>query len=1556
MPPSSSAVDRKGKGKAKDRELPSRVLLRRFFPLVLPLPTYLAVLLPDPRKSKTVLSNRIDFHDGPSRMPESQEVQCPWWLAEEATEPRLGFLQRRGVPEATLSDLRTTTWRALQDIVVCISSSEEVSRLQALLDADSGATGTASQSESSSDGESDGVFGKIFASESVPDKGQWKGWTAPDPDSPSQIEGESISELVRHAQQTIIKRNSGYRPVSKLSGQNVLTLGYRPADVRSDTIRVARMGGAPTTLANFYVNTNVTQLTTGVEWQLLLNSVGAKVFLHLLIATSLFQAVPDSTDCLVQMCGKPVHELSELSRATSKPSVAEDSATSTIEKRGKKRKRGRARSDSATEPVAVPSATALVSAQGRKSFPRSVSRQSFGRVSSAASFNGDFQSLPADFTFKSASKGNKGLLYPTCLRKASEITFVRPRLFYARPLRSKQGKVHIGLPFLHAIIRSAEPKILGKMTTLSPSQEARISNVSKARVTKPSHPFKVAAERQLGLRVRHILKYMFPRQYGLHNVFTSVVDRNLTTQAFPDYTMREAEIRLRGRCKTPKRVMTVRGLVKTMLRRIDNFDFKRTLDRCCPSRIPHRPLTQSERAELAADLSEVHPSNIASQVQRTMQASQMSTSEGSRPAHPPGTQAAAHSSQKVQTPTSSHAQAITSRAKITIEKQAKEKPRFYKYAVSTGQVSYFVYVVLKSIIPQGLLGSQHNINVLLRKASKFIKGRRYESLTMHEVMQGIRISEIDWLRPVNARAQQQRPTVAESQVRHDLFAELVYWIFDSILIPLLRTTFYITESAAFRNRTLYFRQDDWATASAPLLDTLKTSLFTPITHREALQIMSGRNLGYSHIRLLPKEAGVRPIVNLRRRSVKQTQTGDAKASNPSKADAYEKYALNRSINNILQSTFHILTYERSSQPDLMGSSVFGMTDIFRRLKDFQRELASLRKGPTPPQLYFVKVDVQAAFDTIEQGKLLTIVRRLLKGDDYLIQRFTEIMPTGGKIKKNYMKRACLDSEHGTFLELAQELANSLRHVIFVDGVVYAHEERRRVLTLLEQHIQGNLVKIGREFFKQKIGIPQGSSLSTLLCSVFYADMERSDPSLLPIGSVQRHKETNVAAGQKEGPTSSKSAVSLLMRYTDDFLFVSTSRRKAKAFFKTMLKGHPEYGCFISPGKTLANFDLSFPDGGFVPRVRERTVKRRRPGNGPKGSTHDGGTGNRPGSGSKVVRVGAQLPWCGVLLNTVNLSVSSDLTRYHDLHIADTLTVETGRKPGATLVTKLLQSIQSRSHLILLDTGLNGDNGAHINIYHTCLLAALKVLVYARLIGVDPLAQSEWMIDTLKRAATFQYTTIAARVKHTFRAPSSDAATASSSSSSRSKASFVQCSLKQNNVKWLALHAFRRVFSTRSAQWHAVIRGLDQEISGVRPGRGTARWKSTLFLGSTSANVSASTASSSSKIMVAASADAAAVHNNTNVRTQHGDAGAETDGPSLQKGHAQGGGVSFVHAGRGGRERGGGFTTDTTIMTRASTTTTRREQSHRAVRMLALSRVPDQAMAMGGADLLANVRY
>ena len=78
--------------------------------------------------------------------------------------------------------------------------------------------------------------------------------------------------------------------------------------------------------------------------------------------------------------------------------------------------------------------------------------------------------------------------------------------------------------------------------------------------------------------------------------------------------------------------------------------------------------------------------------------------------------------------------------------------------------------------------------------------------------------------------------------------------------------------------------------------SLKTSMFEEVKIEQARRILDARALGFSQIRLLPKQTGVRPITNLKRRALK-------KGSNK---------LLGASINHTLAPVYNILTYEKAS--------------------------------------------------------------------------------------------------------------------------------------------------------------------------------------------------------------------------------------------------------------------------------------------------------------------------------------------------------------------------------------------------------------------------------------------------------------------------------------------------------------------------------------------------------------------------------------------------------------------------------------------------------------------
>ncbi|SPO20458.1 uncharacterized protein UTRI_00858_B [Ustilago trichophora] len=1217
------------------------------------------------------------------------------------------------------------------------------------------------------------------------------------PQSQTGVHG-TLHEAVQEAQLQILANASARGPSATKGKQeasnNVLLKGYRRPDDRLESFRITSTGRPG--LINLYPNSMVTALVLEKEWRYLFGQVGAERFIWLLVHTSIFVPLlrhgADGT-CFVQLTGAALSERpSNKGSATAVEDAGENNRVSL------KRKH---------EVATLHGGPALEVGLARHATLGKRAR-TFDRVDSRISVRSTTSGPDLDNVRGRVTTGH------IVDRKPSEIVIVRSRMFYARCSRNKPGRVEVGLPTVHVLPRSASAKELDKVL---PSSTASSSTSYRSRT--PAKSLSIDGKQDLksheaifhDRRTRHLAKYVFPRQFGLHNVFTGARDFDTSTQPFRDYTVREVEIKALGAKRTPKALRPALPVLAKILSRHDKLNYRALLNRCCPSRVPKGRLTAQERQQIVEDLAEVEvlePSMCQDEsVKNTPKAK--------------GRTALEMSTQTNVLQPQSHADKTAAKATVRLAPPAQPKPRYTNYAVpTTGQVVHFITLAIKSLLPRDVFGSLHNQKLVLNTVGDFVRLRRYESFNLHQIAQSFRFTDVDWALPQRAVSRKRRLTRQEAEDRKKLVLELLYWLFDGLVIPLLRTTFYITETAAYRNKVLYFRQDDWHVLSRPVLGQLKETIFEPLTRAEALSMMSSRKLGYSHVRLLPKETGVRPIVNLRRRSTKQVHTDQqasqsdgnktkarTKANLASAKQKKESLILGQSINYILQSVFHILTYEKNrmltgtnqSEGDgdgwedeksvgggeanegILSSSVFGPNEIYTQLRMFKQRLQQDQTRPSgsaKKKLYFIKVDVRCAFDSIDQGKLLQIIEKILcksreqETEGYRIHRFAKVMPSanhdarasasivsaprGNATKREFVRLARPDSEHIDFFDLASSLAVALHDIVFVDSVSYRYESTSLVLKLLRQHITENLIKIGKEFYRQRVGIPQGSSLSTLLCSFFYADMESQNPFL-----------SSLRSGNAQGRTS------LLMRYTDDFLLITTSKRQAKKFYDVMRKGHPEYGCFISAEKTLTNFDLldaSTTAGPLIPRI-----------------------------------YGQDFPWCGLTISTKDLGVSTDLARYAGIDIRDTLTVEYCRRPGAALVEKMIQSVKSRCHILFTDTALNGDKRVYTNIYSSFLVAALKLTAYlGELKRFKVTFTAEYLFSAIHRLIRFTSRYIGSR------AASADAKLKAMGSKSkkavrtpkpgirgrrRRTASWrVSCTVQPRYVHWLGYSAFLVVLS------------------------------------------------------------------------------------------------------------------------------------------------------------------
>jgi telomerase reverse transcriptase len=422
------------------------------------------------------------------------------------------------------------------------------------------------------------------------------------------------------------------------------------------------------------------------------------------------------------------------------------------------------------------------------------------------------------------------------------------------------------------------------------------------------------------------------------------------------------------------------------------------------------------------------------------------------------------------------------------------------------------------------------------------------------------------------------------------------------------------------------------------------------------------------------------------------------------------------VNAGLQTVFDVLRCETLLDPSRMGANVANYGEVLARLGPFIRQFRRRQRGlglltndatvagksatgtaPTPtsnvtpvtptgptngqtqtsavtPNVVagpapcverpcIVACDVKGAFDSIPLVALEKIATELVAATEYDVRRVTRV--TGGVVggfrtktqrEATRVKSAYNEVDGGvssrvtTLRNEGDETAartgtralhktNPNRHVsssgVAIDQASPSRVHATRVLELLREHLRRNVVRSGGVYLLQKVGIPQGSVLSTLLCAVFYAHLERHHGLVPKVGA--GNDERNLAGGGENDTPKNKN---VLCRWTDDLLFCSTSQPEATAFLQLATDAFAAYGCLLNPAKTKLSFDPLAGGGGAFQNCAKTNTNAKK----------------QIGVKNKTV------PWCGLLLDCVNLEVTADFTRYAGDFVREAVT--TSGRAGA----------------------------------------------------------------------------------------------------------------------------------------------------------------------------------------------------------------------------------------------------------------------------------------------------
>ncbi|KAF5736435.1 telomerase reverse transcriptase-like [Tripterygium wilfordii] len=654
---------------------------------------------------------------------------------------------------------------------------------------------------------------------------------------------------------------------------------------------------------------------------------------------------------------------------------------------------------------------------------------------------------------------------------------------------------------------------------------------------------------------------------------------------------------------------------------------------------------------------------------------------------------------------------------------------------SKSQVVSFIWSVCRSIVPPALLGSPSNQRRLRRNVSKFIRLRRFEKFSLKQCMHKLKTSGFEFLSN-NTPSSLPNTQVLKHTSRqgchvsndgaHKMkqkFLEIwTSWFFSCLIVPLVQAHFYVTESQHGKQDIYYYQKPVWERLRQEAISCLKDHNFKCLGDTDVRKIICTRSFGFSKLRLCPKENGVRMLANLRapsRMAFKESLCGTWRKT-LMHCDSV-KFNYFKPVNFILRDAHAVLRGLRSKEPDKWGSSVFDYNEVYRRLCPF---LIGLKNGLTTlPELFIVVSDVSKAFDSIDQDKLLSILKEVIVKDQYFLQQSDQVVCSKKSLWVHNTIRLTDKSTSSDFGGSTSSVPFGSLHSVLVDLGCSRSVKKEELFFNLYEHVKHNVLLLDRKFYLQSIGIPQGGVCSSLLCSLYYGHLERNvifpflEKTFECPGDLSKRHNFDASFSQncpKDEVTSSKY---VLLRFIDDFLFVSTSKKQAVGFFSRLQRGFRDYNCYMNEGKFCFNFDVGHVS---VPL-------------------------------SNMVCMGENgisfLRWSGLLLNCSTLEVQADYTRYLKNKLSSTLTVTWHGKPGRHLKAKLRGYMRPKCHSIFFDSNVNSAAVVRLNVFQAFLLCAMKFHCYVADLSYICKLQPRYYFKMIEQSLRYMHSLIKKRIRH-----------------------------------------------------------------------------------------------------------------------------------------------------------------------------------------------------------------
>ncbi|CAL2237024.1 unnamed protein product [Prunus armeniaca] len=710
------------------------------------------------------------------------------------------------------------------------------------------------------------------------------------------------------------------------------------------------------------------------------------------------------------------------------------------------------------------------------------------------------------------------------------------------------------------------------------------------------------------------------------------------------------------------------------------------------------------------------------------------------------------------------------------------------------QVVSFVWAVCRSIIPPDLLGTPSNWRMLRRNISKFICLRRFEKFSLKQCMHKLKTSWFPFLsdKQYFCCMNNQAPKGVDGKssdmskgstklndaahiVKQKVLESWIYWFFSSIIVPLLQANFYVTESENGKQDLYYYQKSVWEKVKNKTVTCMKAQNYHYLDTATTRRIIRKRLFGFSKLRICPKEYGVRLLANLKASSRMPRQEfylGDRSSERLGRTKMHQRrvrFEHFKSVNRVLRDTHAVLKSIRFKEPEKLGSSVFDYNDVYRKLCPF---VIGLKNGSAMmPDVFIVVSDVSKAFDSVDQDKLLCVMKDVLRTDEYFLKHAYEVLCTK---KSLWVHERPVLVDQNTSSRFKSSVIHRSLHSVLVNQDCSRSVKKQELFFNLNQHVKRNVLQLDKKFYLQGVGIPQGSVLSSLLCSLYYGHLDRNvifpflektwEPAGVDLSRGHNFEDASAPQSGSEDKIGSSSS-HFLVRFIDDFLFISTSKKQASSFYSRLQRGFRDYNCFMNEKKFGVNFNIR----------------------------------QMPGLPSNRVYLGEDgisfLRYCGLLINSCTLEVQADYTKYLSNHLSSTLTVSWQGQPSHHLKEKLCDYMRPKCHPIFFDSNINSASVVRLNLYQAFLLCAMKFHCYVRDLSNIWKLCIRSCANMIKRSLRYMYVLIKRRMRSVYNGSDFQPI----------------LQLEKGEVEWLGLFAYIQVLKRKQSRHKELLSLLTSKL-------------------------------------------------------------------------------------------------------------------------------------------------